>query len=1367
MARLVLNGMSDELLNNGQWSFGAQTLEEALATRTESGSPAMPRALYMDYPAAGYVSAAGHARSPGVYDIYHGATASVTVDTIAGNATTTATLGEGQSVSSVVDTVGDQDWFAVTLQAGFIYTFNLTGSGDPALQDPYLELINSSGTKVAFDDDSGPDHDSLLSYYVQTGGTYYISAESFQNSAPYTNMGGYTLSLAAKVTPAVDAIAASTSTTATLTLGHSQNNAIDTPGDSDWFAVNLTAGTGYDFDLNGVAGFDVSLKLYDSNGNLIAANNDFSTGTDSHIDFEPDYSGKYYLSAGGSGAASYGGYSIAAAVGARPLLTDSIDWGTKLNPVGGVVHIYFAQAGETYDGETSLGWNAYEIQQVMQALSVYAQYINLTFAQVTDPNGAEFKLVTANDLATNVLAFMNPPGTTDAGVGVFARNGYGWSQTAGGGLDAGGLGFDTILHELGHGLGLAHPFDSGGTSTVMTGVLSSTNGGDYSGYGYQNQGVYTVMSYNDGWPSAYQVGATTGYRYGYDRTPMAIDVAALQGKYGINPNINSGDTTYALDTVVGQGSYRSIWDTGGTDTITADAATAGATINLNAASMYYSGTASGGAVSYVNGVNGGLTIDSNVTIENATGSHYADTLTGTDSANVLRGNGGSDNIYGMGGDDTIYIAAAVFGGGTFVDGGAGSDTVYFDFAHSLISSSGSGYYSGANVGFTVFNASVYANVVLTGVESFVFTDMTVDFNHVFNAKPILAGTLSAPVVAGSSHVLTAAELSFTDSNDPLGTTYYVQAADKLGTTDFAGGTVHGMITINGVQAHTFTSQQLAAGQVAFVQDGTADTSSTFTVAAFDGIDYSAAITFGMVTGTLHGDHLYIAGTSMTDTIDVTAFTGGAGANTLVGYGGDDTYVVNSIGNVIVEAANEGFDTVRSSVSYSLSSNVERLVLTGAGNIEATGNAQNNYLMGNDGNNILDGGGGIDTMYGGGGNDTYYVDNAADVPSEMLQGVYYIDAGGYDTIMASVDYTNYNSDIEALVLVGSALNGTGNFGNDTISGNAGNNVLDGSYGDDVLIGGAGADTLKGGDGIDTASYATAAAGLTVFMGGPQLNTGEAAGDSYVAIENLAGTNFADILGGDNGNNTVSGNDGNDWLFGSGGLDALQGGNGNDVLEGGAGADALDGGAGTDVASYRNATSGIVLDLVNSANSSGDATGDSLNGVENIWGSVYNDTIRSNLSGGGQVYGFEGNDVLVGFSGNDVFYGGTGSDTITTGAGADDIFFLSYSNHTNQYGTPEPYEGGDTITDFQHGVDHLTVSRYWFGFGNVPGPAAALTSTYADFITAGTTSVSSKPTFFWNDVTKVLQFDPDGTGASAMVQLATLTGATLTLDDIWTA
>ncbi len=336
------------------------------------------------------------------------------------------------------------------------------------------------------------------------------------------------------------------------------------------------------------------------------------------------------------------------------------------------------------------------------------------------------------------------------------------------------------------------------------------------------------------------------------------------------------------------------------------------------------------------------------------------------------------------------------------------------------------------------------------------------------------------------------------------------------------------------------------------------------------------------------------------------------------------------------------------------------------------------------------------------------------------------------------------------------------------GGSGDDQLIGGDANDVLAGDAGADYLDGGMGSDTADYSSASAGLAAYLSAAQLNTGDAAGDGYIRMENLSGSAFADILSGDAGSNTLWGNDGNDWLAGTGGSDNLQGGTGNDVLDGGTGADRLDGGAGLDVASYRNATAGVTLDLGNAANNAGEAAGDTLTNIENLWGSNYNDTLRSNLAGGGQVYGFAGNDTLAGSGGNDVFYGGTGADTITTGAGADDLFFLSYYDHTNASGTVEPNEGGDTITDFAPGQDHVTVSRYWFGFGNIGGPAAALTSTNADFITSGTTAASTRPTFFWDQATGVLGFDPDGTGTGTVVTLATFSnGAALHLSDIWTA
>jgi Ca2+-binding RTX toxin-like protein len=175
------------------------------------------------------------------------------------------------------------------------------------------------------------------------------------------------------------------------------------------------------------------------------------------------------------------------------------------------------------------------------------------------------------------------------------------------------------------------------------------------------------------------------------------------------------------------------------------------------------------------------------------------------------------------------------------------------------------------------------------------------------------------------------------------------------------------------------------------------------------------------------------------------------ANMLTGGLGDDTYVIGP-GDLVVESANEGWDTVYSADSTTLPANVESVVLTGSAATTATGNAANNALYGdsNPAANVLTGGPGDDT----------YVPGPGDLVVEEANA-------GWDTVYTASSYS-LPDNVEGLVLTGSApTTGTGNALNNALYGSSGNNTLAGGAGNDWLEGATGNDTylFVGGDGQD--------------------------------------------------------------------------------------------------------------------------------------------------------------------------------------------------------------------------------------------------------------------------------------------------------------
>jgi VCBS repeat-containing protein len=192
--------------------------------------------------------------------------------------------------------------------------------------------------------------------------------------------------------------------------------------------------------------------------------------------------------------------------------------------------------------------------------------------------------------------------------------------------------------------------------------------------------------------------------------------------------------------------------------------------------------------------------------------------------------------------------------------------------------------------------------------------------------------------------------------------------------------------------------------------------------------------------------------------------------------------------------------------------------------------------------------------------------------------------------------------------------TGNTLDNDIDGGQGDDQLDGRDGDDLLAGGAGADILLGGSGSDTAGHAGAMDGVLADLAQPAANSGDAEGDVYDSIENLAGSAFDDILRGDGGSNR------------------LEGAAGDDLLQGRAGPDLLRGGAGSDTAAYADAPEAVLADLQEVARNTGDAAGDAYDSIENLQGSAWDDELAGD-GGDNELSGGLGEDVLLGRDGSD--------------------------------------------------------------------------------------------------------------------------------------
>lgn len=477
-------------------------------------------------------------------------------------------------------------------------------------------------------------------------------------------------------------------------------------------------------------------------------------------------------------------------------------------------------------------------------------------------------------------------------------------------------------------------------------------------------------------------------------------------------------------------------------------------------------------------------------MERVVGSLHADVISGDDAANVLEGRKGNDLLLGCGGVDTIYgetdaasdvpeyVGDPDYTDGSIlddcgceedeptdseaaknysdtIDGGAGGDFLYGQLGDDDIRGGTGNDQLFGGEGADILNGDADNDLLDGGLGT--------DFLYGGSGNDTISGGAGFDIIFGGSGRDT---VDYSASTGAV--TVNLQEFWKNSGGDAASDLITEMMTnlSNGEDPSAILTSALFLSLMQTL--GSTGTETGFTLSIPDVILGVEGIVGSNFADTLTGDAASntLNGGGGDDVID-----GGAGNDLMIGGVGDDHFFVDSARDRITETATGGFDSVDSSVSYTLSGHVETLTLTGTAAINATGNAQNNILNGNSAANALLGGAGADRMNGFDGNDLYYVDNVGDIVTETSA------SGGSDVVRTTINYT-LGANLESLQIIGTAaVNGTGNSLANSLFGNAAANILSGLLGNDSLIGGAGDDRLIGGAGNDSL---TGGAGLDRFV-----------------------------------------------------------------------------------------------------------------------------------------------------------------------------------------------------------------------------------------------------------------------------------------------
>lgn len=656
----------------------------------------------------------------------------------------------------------------------------------------------------------------------------------------------------------------------------------------------------------------------------------------------------------------------------------------------------------------------------------------------------------------------------------------------------------------------------------------------------------------------------------------------------------------------------------------------------------------------------------------ATGNEVGNVITGNSGNNALYGGDGADTLSGGGGQDSLY-------GGVGLDslaGGAGADTYFLNDASDVIFEAASSDID------TVISEVSY--VLGAEVENLTLVVGSAALNAQGNGLAnLLTGNERDNLIQGMAGSDT---LYGGAGNDTLdgGTNVDTLIGGAGNDVYIIGDRTNGVFVDN-------IFEEAGQGIDLVISIDNIGASLTTWDAELENLTLAGTETYGggnglsnVITGNIQNNQLEgfvgndtLDGGGGNDTLD-----GGAGNDSMVGGQGDDIYIVDAAGDVILETASNGTDTVRVFFSYMLGADVENLELTGTalangiGNTDAnriTGNTASNLLsglggndtlMGGDGNDTLDGGSGDDSLVGGAGNDTYVIDAAADTIVELA-------GGGTDTVLSSVNYALAN-EIEKLTLTGlGAISGTGNALSNLLSGNSADNSLFGLDGNDTLNGGGGADTLDGGLGNDVYEIDSATdIVIEAALGGTDSIQSSVDYTLGSEVENLTLIGLAQQGTGNALANFVIGNAGNNTLFGLVGNDTLSGGDGNDTIDGGTGNDSLVGGAGNDVfvvdvsvdvvvelagegtdLVQSSATYTLSAEVENLTLTGGAAINGTGNGSANMLTGNAAANALSGAAGNDTLFGGDGNDTLDGGIDNDSLVGGLGNDTYAVDSTSD--------------------------------------------------------------------------------------------------------------------